>query len=168
MGTLRIENEMWNYLPRTNKVMKIPPSMMMSSWMGSDFTNNDLVKEFTFHQDYNFRYTSVNKPQPGTLYLKCIPRPEKPIVWGHVLMAVDAETIIPEWEKYYDEEGSLMRVMRFKNVKEFDGRSIPSVIELIPQNKEGHRTTVRYLEADFNIPIKDSFFSLRNLRSFRR
>lgn len=168
MGTLRIEGEMWNYLPKTNKVMKIPPSMMMSSWMGSDFKNNDLVKQFTFAEDYRFSYTEVDDPEPDMLYIRAVPKPGRPIVWGHVLMAVERESFIPRWEKYYDEDGELMRIMRFDNVQEFDGTRIPAEMSLIPQNKEGHKTVLRYLEAEFDLTIRDSVFTLRNLRTFRR
>lgn len=168
MGTLRIENEMWNYLPKTNKVMKIPPSMMMSSWMGSDFKNNDLVKEFTFTDDYTFEYVQPDDPTEGMLYLECTPKPGKPIVWGHVLIAVDAQTLIPEWEKYYDEHGELMRIMYFKEVETFDGEQLPSIMELVPQTKEGHKTILHYIEAEFDVAIQNRIFTLRNLRSFRR
>jgi len=168
MGTLRIDNEMWNYLPKTNKVMKIPPSMMMSSWMGSDFKNNDLVKEFTFTEDYTFEYVQPEDADESLLYVKCTPKPGKPIVWGHVLVAVDAQTLIPEWEKYYDEHGELMRIMYFKEVEDFDGKQLPSIMELVPQTKEGHKTVLRYIEAEFDIRITERIFSLRNLRTFRR
>ena len=168
MGTLRIENEMWNYLPKTNKVMKIPPSMMMSSWMGSDFKNNDLVKEFTFTEDYTFEYVQPEDAQEGRLYLECTPKPGKPIVWGHVLIAVDVQTLIPEWEKYYDEHGELMRIMYFKEVESFDGKQLPSIMELVPQTKEGHKTILHYIEADFDVPLQNRIFTLRNLRTFRR
>ncbi len=168
MGTLRIENEMWNYLPKTNKVMKIPPSMMMSSWMGSDFKNNDLVKEFTFADDYTFEYVQPKEARQGRLYLECTPKPEKPIVWGHVLIAVDEQTLIPEWEKYYDEHGELMRIMYFKDVETFDGKQLPSIMELVPQTKEGHKTILHYIEAEFDVPIQNRIFTLRNLRTFRR
>lgn len=168
MGTLRIENEMWNYLPKTNKVMKIPPSMMMSSWMGSDFKNNDLVKEFTFTEDYTFEYVQPEDGQEGRLYLECTPKPGKPIVWGHVLIAVDAQTLIPEWEKYYDEHGELMRIMYFKEVESFDGKQLPSIMELVPQTKEGHKTILHYIEAEFDVPLQNRIFTLRNLRTFRR
>jgi outer membrane lipoprotein-sorting protein len=168
MGTLRIENEMWNYLPKTNKVMKIPPSMMMSSWMGSDFKNNDLVKEFTFTEDYSFEYTRPADAEEGMLYLRCTPKPGKPIVWGHVIVAADEESLIPEWEKYYDEHGELMRIMHFEEVKTFDGKRLPSIMRLVPQTKEGHETTIHYLEAEFDMPLDEDIFSLRNLRTFRR
>jgi hypothetical protein len=88
MGTLRVENEMWNYLPKINNVIKIPPSMMMSSYMGSDFTNNDLVREYTFTEDYDFNLTQVENPEPDLIYAKCIPHEGLPIVWGHIILAV--------------------------------------------------------------------------------
>ncbi len=164
VGTLRIKNQMWNYLPKTNKVMKIPPSMMMANWMGSDFTNDDLVSEYTFIEDYNFSMTEINNPKPDLYYVKAVPKPDRPIVWGHIILAVDKETYIPVWEKYYDEKNKLMRMLKFRKVKDFGKKTIPSVMELIPQNKKGHKTVIKYLEADFNIPIDNSIFTLRNLR----
>jgi len=167
VATLRIGTEMWNYLPRVNKVIKIPPSMMMSSWMGSDFTNDDLVKEYTFFDDYSYEYTEVANPQPELLYIKFTPKEGRPIVWGYVITAIRHRDYLPVWQKYYDEKGKLKRVMEFKEIKEFDGRKIPSVLELIPQNKEGHKTIIRYLDLDFNPSLSDEIFSLRNLRSQR-
>jgi len=164
VATLRIGNEMWNYLPKTNKVMKIPPSMMMSSWMGSDFTNDDLVKEYTFLEDYQFKFAQVDDPEQDLLYIKCLPKPGRAIVWGHILTAVREKDYLPVWQKYFDEKGKLMRVMNFKDIKEFDNRTIPSVMELIPQTKEGHKTVLRYIEANFDIDIEESIFTLRNLR----
>ena len=165
MATLRVGNEMWNYLPKTNKVMKIPPSMMMGSWMGSDFTNDDLVKEYTFLEDYRFEMTTVDDPEPGILYVKSTPLPDRPIVWGHVVTAVQEKGYLPTWQKFYDEKGKLMRRIDFSAVRTFGKRTIPSVMTLVPLNKRGHRTVVRYLNADFNIPVHRDTFSLRNLRT---
>jgi outer membrane lipoprotein-sorting protein len=167
VGTLRIENEMWNYLPNANRVMRIPPSMMMSSWMGSDFNNNDLVRQFTFSEDYTFGYADVSDPDEGILYIRAVPKEGRPIVWGHVMLEVRAEDQLPRAERYYDEEGTLMRVMNFREVQTFDGRRIPSVLELVPQDEEGSRTVLRYLDAEFNVDIPDGTFTQRNLRTFR-
>ena len=164
IATLRIGNEMWNYLPKINKVMKIPPSMMMSSWMGSDFTNDDLVKEFTFLESYHFQMSTVDEPEEGILYIKCKPKEGLPIVWGHVTIAVRKKDTMPLWQKYHDEKGKLMREMIFKEIKTFGSREIPSVMELIPRTKEGHKTSMRYLEARFDIALDDDIFTLRNLR----
>jgi outer membrane lipoprotein-sorting protein len=165
IATLRIENEMWNFLPKTNKVMKIPPSMMMASWMGSDFTNDDLVKEYTFLDDYSFNFTEVENPQEGVLYIKCVPREGLPIVWGHIVSAVREKDYIPLWAKYYDEKGQLMREIQYKDIKTLGKRTIPAVMELVPTHKEGHKTIVRYLEAQFDISVDKNVFTLRNLRS---
>ncbi len=165
VATLRLGNEMWNYLPNTNKVIKIPPSMMMSSWMGSDFTNDDLVQEFTLLEDFRYKLLTPENAEPGLLYVESIPREGLPIVWGKIVTAVRQDDYIPVWEKYYDEKGNLMRVLSFKDIKEFSGRKIPSVMELIPQNKEGHKTVIRYLNLEFDKRIDAEVFSLRNLRS---
>jgi outer membrane lipoprotein-sorting protein len=163
-ATLRIGNEMWDYLPRTAKVLKIPPSMMMSSWMGSDFTNDDLVKEYTFVESYHFQMTTPESPEDGLVYVKCIPKEGLPIVWGSVVLAVRKADFIPVWENYYDEKGVWVRQMTFKDVRAFGDRTIPATMELVPKNEAGHRTVIRYLEARFDIPLDPAIFSLRNLQ----
>ncbi len=164
VGTLRIDNEMWNYLPKTNKVIKIPPSMMMSSWMGSDFNNDDLVNEFTWREDYNVTQTSIDTAKADRIYLKLTPKEGRPIVWGKLVVAVRRSDYLPVWEKYYDENGKLMRIMRFENIQTMDGRKIPTRMVLAPQTEEG-KTILEYVQVDFNIDISDNIFTLRNLRT---
>ncbi len=164
MATLKIDKEMWNYLPKTNKVMKIPPSMMMGSWMGSDFTNDDLVKEYTYLEDYHFEIIKPDGEDPLNTYVKCIPKEGLPIIWGHIIIAVTKKGDFPVWQKFYDEKGNLMREMNFKDIKKFGKREIPSVMELIPTRKKGKKTIIRYLEAKFDIKIDKKIFTLRNLR----
>jgi len=164
VATLRIGSEMWNYLPKTNKVIKVPPSMMMSSWMGSDFTNDDLVREFTFLEDYDYEKTPIEEGDEKLIYIRFTPKENLPIVWGKVVAAVRSQDSIPVWEKYYDENERLMRTLYFKEVETFGGRRIPSIMELVPQNKEGHVTSITYLELEFNPVISEDTFSLRNLR----
>lgn len=165
-ATLRIGNEMWNYLPKTNKVMKIPPSMMMGSWMGSDFTNDDLVKEFTLLDDYIYEFIEPEKAEEGYLYVKAVPKKGRPIIWGKQIIKVRKDDSIPVREEFFDEKGNLMRVMNFKDITTFDDRKIPAVMEMIPQEKEGKKTELRYLEAEFNANVDDDIFTLRNLRSY--
>jgi outer membrane lipoprotein-sorting protein len=165
IATLRIKNEMWNYLPKINKVIKIPPSMMMSSWMGSDFTNDDLVKEFTLFEDYTYKLIQVENGGEDLLHIDCIPRQDLPVVWSHIVIAVREKDHMPVWQRYYDEKDKLMRVLNYSGIKRFDDRTIPSVMELIPQNKEGHKTIIRYLKLQFNLKVEEEVFSLRNLRA---
>ncbi|MFH1258294.1 MAG: outer membrane lipoprotein-sorting protein [Elusimicrobiota bacterium] len=165
VATLRIDNEMWNYLPNANKIMKIPPSMMMSSWMGSDFTNDDLVKESSMLEDYLYRLIRPPDAQEGLLYVEFVPKEDKPIVWAKIIVAAGEADYIPVWQKYYDDKGVLKRVMEPKNLRQFSGRKIPSVLEVIPQNKPGHKTVIRYREMKFDAEISEDVFSLRNLQS---
>jgi outer membrane lipoprotein-sorting protein len=164
VGTLRIQNEMWNYLPKTNKVIKIPPSMMMSSWMGSDFTNDDLVKEFSLFEDYTYRRAEVEDPDTSLIYIDCIPREDLPIVWGNIVIAARLSDHLPVWQKYYNEKGALIRVLEYSDIRTFGDRTIPAVMEMIPQDGEG-KTLVRYTSLEFDIDLADGTFSLRNLRS---
>jgi outer membrane lipoprotein-sorting protein len=165
VATLRVGSEMWNYLPKTNKVIKIPPSMMMSSWMGSDFTNDDLVKEFSLFEDYTYEPADVPNPAESVIYINCIPREDLPIVWGNIVIAAREDDHIPLWQKYYDEKGNLMRVLEYSDIKTFGKRTIPSVLEMVPRNKEGHKTVIRYRDITFDAGIGDDVFTLRNLRS---
>lgn len=167
VATLRIGNEMWNYLPKTNKVMKVPPSMMMGSWMGSDFTNDDLVKESSMIEDYTYELITPADAQPDHLYIQLLPKEDSPIVWGKLLVAIRASDWIPVWQHFYDETERLARVMNFKEIKSFDGKTIPSVMEMIPQNKEGHKTVVRFVDAAFDKEIDKKVFTRRNLQKRR-
>jgi len=164
VGTLRIENEMWNYLPKTNKVIKIPPSMMMSSWMGSDFTNDDLVKEFSLFEDYTYQPAEVSNPDSSLVYIRCNPRPDLPIVWGKIVIAARNVDHLPVWQKYFDEKGKMMRILEYSDIKTFDNRKIPAEMKMVPQNKDSH-TVIRYKEVDFNANLDDNIFTLRKLRS---
>ncbi len=162
VGTLRIGNEMWNYLPKTNKVIKVPPSMMMSSWMGSDFNNNDLVREYTFLEDYTF---SLIKQTPDSLTIRCKPKPERPIVWGKVHLIVRSRDYLPLRQLYYDEHGDVKRVLIYKKIRSFDGKTLPSQLELIPRDEKGNRTVLAYHKLNFRKSLPESVFSLRNLRT---
>ncbi|MFC1501651.1 outer membrane lipoprotein-sorting protein [Elusimicrobiota bacterium] len=165
VATLRIKNEMWNFLPTANKVIKIPPSMMMSSWMGSDFTNDDLVKESSMIEDYSFSFVNVENPNPELLYIKLVPKEDTAIVWNKIVIAIRKKDYLPVWEKFYDEDGELMRIMNFKDIKKFKNREIPAIMEIIPQNKKDNKTVITYIDAEFDIPLKDDVFTQRNLRS---
>jgi outer membrane lipoprotein-sorting protein len=167
MATLRLEDEMWNYLPNTNTVMRVPPSMMMGSWMGSDFTNDDLVRETSFREDYSFTLVDYDGEDGADdyHYLRFVPEEDVPVVWGSILCAVRREDLLPVWMKYYDEHDELMREMTFSDYTDFSGRSIPATMTLVPTDDEGHRTTVRYGHVEFDLDIDPEVFTLRNLRA---
>jgi len=164
VGTLRIGSVMWNYLPKIGKVIKVPPSMMMSAWMGSDFTNDDLVREFTLLKDYTFQMSTPRDAVPGMLYLEARPKPDVPVVWYRLLIEVRKTDLLPVSEKYFDESGRKIREITFAEIRNFDGRKAPAVLTLIPAGKPGRKTVIRYLKLRFDPPIPSGTFTLRHLR----
>ena len=167
IATLRKKTEMWNYFPKINKVIKVPPSMMMSSWMGSDFTNDDLVKESSMINDYHCSLIIPENANPDYYYIKLIPKKDIPIVWARIELIVRKNDYIPVEESYFDEKGRRMRVMEFSDIRNFSGREIPSVLVMKPLNKPGKKTVIRYLDLKFDIKLKEDTFSLRNLQKRR-
>ena len=167
VATLRIGKQMWNYLPKVNKVIKISPSMMMGSWMGSDFTNDDLVKESSMLDDYTYRMITPEDAAPNLQYVELIPKEDTAIVWGKIITAVRKNDHLPVWQHFYDEKDKLMRVLNYKEIKTFGTKTIPSVMEMIPQNKKGHKTIIRWSKATFNSKVNDNIFTRRNLQKRR-
>lgn len=108
-ATLRIDDEMWNYLPNTDKTIKIPPSMMMGSWMGSDFTNDDLVRQTTMQDDYTNEIIERNGDNHDYIYIKSVPKELTLSVWGSIITAVREENTIPVFQEYFDDAGVLVR-----------------------------------------------------------
>jgi len=167
IATLRKKTEMWNYFPKINKVIKVPPSMMMSSWMGSDFTNDDLVKESSMINDYHSSLITPDNANPDYYYIELIPKKNIPIVWARIELVVRKTDYIPVEESFFDEKGRRMRVMEFSEIKNFSGRDIPSVLVMKPLNKPDKKTVIKYKELRFDIKLKADTFSLRNLQKKR-
>jgi len=160
--TLKLGEEMWNYFPKIDKVIKVPPSMMMGSWMGSDFTNDDLVKETTLSDDYDLSLTETPEQYSITL----LPHAQTITVWGKIKYIIDKNLLVPVAQHYYDDRGVLIRTLTFSDLKDYDGRLLPSHLEMNTLNKPGHSTHITYETLEFdpdNIP--DNVFTLRNLQS---
>lgn len=160
ISTLKRNNQMWNYFPKIRKVIKVPPSMMMGSWMGSDFTNDDLVREVSLVKEYRVSLSSTESVHTLTL----IPRPNTVTVWGKIIATVDSKTLLPIKQTYFDEDGTAMREMAFSENKKFDGKLLPSVMTLTPLNKTNQYTQMTYDSLTFNSEIKPDVFTLRNLK----
>jgi outer membrane lipoprotein-sorting protein len=162
IATLKRDEEMWNYFPKINKVIKVPPSMMMGSWMGSDFTNDDLVKETQLIDAYNIQMTETDDQYRFTL----TPKEQTVTVWGSIDYVVSKSPLLPLSQSFFDDQGEKIRVMTFSAPKEIGGRLMPSILEIEPLNKPGHRTRVIYDEIVFDPPgITEQTFSMRNLKS---
>ena len=167
-ATLRADQEVWNYLPRVDRTLKLPSSMMAGSWMGSHFTNDDLVKESRLVDDYEIEI-EFNGTRDGVEVWEflLVPLPEAPVVWGKILYQVSKESLLPIWTRYYDESDELMRTMTYSENRMMGSRLVPTVMTIRPADKSGESTVIRYHELDFDVDLDEDYFSLRNLRSAR-
>ena len=167
-ATLMAEDDIWNYLPKVDRSIKIPSSMMGGAWMGSHFTNDDLVQESQMIDVYDVE-VSFDGERDGLMVweLRLTPKPEAAVVWGHLEFLVRQDDYLPLWAKYYDEDGKLSRTMEYSEFSEFGGRLVPAVMDMRPADKPGERTTIRYEELEFDVDIDRSFFSLQSLQSRR-
>lgn len=167
-ATLKAGQEVWNYLPRVDRTIKVPSSMMMGSWMGSHFTNDDLVKESTLVDDYDIEIDFEGAREGVDVWeFVLIPRPEAPVVWGKIRYQVRRDDLMPTWARYYDESDELVRTMTFSEHHVMDGRLVPAVMTVEPADDAGELTLIRYHELEFDIGVDEDFFSLRNLRRQR-
>jgi len=165
MATLKVGDNIWNYLPKVDRTMKVPASMMSGSWMGSHFTNDDLVKESRMADDYDFRITSRPADNEAGEYLvECIPKPDAPVVWGKVLVHVAGDTRMPTEITYWDEKGNLKRTMSFTDYREVEGRPIAGKMRLVPADEPDEYTEVVYDQIEFDIDLPDSTFTLQALK----
>ena len=165
IGSLRIKSEMWNYLPSIERTIKIPPSMMLQPWMGSDFTNDDLVKESSVVNDYTQTVLGIEQVDGAPVYrIEAIPKPEAAVVWGKLLYQVRKPDFVPLLVKYYNERDELVRTLTYSEVRPLGGRTIPTRWEMRPMNKPGNVTLILLKDAQFDRPIDAEVFSLRNLQ----
>ncbi len=162
--TLKIGNEMWNYLKNTETVIKIPPSMMLQSWNGSDFTNDDLVRESNLTKDYTQKIVAEEKIKGADCWkIELTPKPEAPVVWGKIYYWVRKTDYLPALVQYYDENGKLIRYMEFSDIKFMGGRKIPTRWKMVSVVNKGHSTELKIIKMKFDSKIDDSIFSFEEL-----
>jgi outer membrane lipoprotein-sorting protein len=165
---LKRNKEIWNYMPSIERMIKMPPSMMSQSWMGSDFTNDDLVRESSNINDYEQTILRTETYNNRPCYVvQLVPKPNAAVVYAKVIMWVDKEKYIQLKVENYDEYGDLANSVLFSDVKNLGGKEIPCKMELIPTDKKGNRTIMIYKAADFKTDIPESFFSVQNLKQLR-
>lgn len=164
---LKIDEEMWQYVPRIEKIIKIPPSMMLQSWMGSDFTNDDLVKESSISEDYDARLIGESETEYS---IELIPHEEAAVVWGRIVMRVHKELYLPTRVEYYDEDDELIRILHYEDRKQYNDRIYPSrwLVEPKTEDKKDNRTIIEVDEAVFDEEISPAYFTKRALKRFSR
>lgn len=165
---LKRYNEMWNWNPSINRLIKLPPSMMSQGWMGSDYTNDDILKESSVVTDYIHEFAGEELINGRECYKITMRAKETAsIVWGKQIRWIDKKDFLVLKAELYDEDGVLVRTETGTNIKVMDGRSIPSIIELVPADEPQNKTIVEIKEIKFNIPLEESYFSQQNMKRVR-
>lgn len=162
---LKRRTEMWNWVPSIEKMVKIPPSMMLQSWMGSDFTNDDLVRESSIVKDYTHKLAGEEVIAGYACYkAELIPLENVPVVWGKVVMWVSKKDFLWLKAEFYDEDGILVNTENLSDIRKMDDRIIPCRMEMIPADKKGQKTIMIFEDTDFDVPLKEDFFSIQNMK----
>jgi len=166
---LKSDKDMWNFLPSVNRMIKIPPSMMMQSWMGSDFTNNDLMKQNTLVTDYHHSIVESDTIEGYDCYVIHLePLPEAAVVWGGINMWIAKEKFFGLKVEYLDDNKQVVKVETASNPKKMGDREILTHMEMIPKNKKGHSTIMDVINQEFDVPyIDQNFFSIQNIKNVR-
>ena len=165
---LKRETDMWNWMPSISKMIKIPPSMMSQSWMGSDFTNDDLVKMNSYVNQYTHKIIGEEVVESLNCYkLELIPKPDAPVVWGKVLAWISKEEFYQLKLEFYDEDNVLINRQESSDIRQFSDRKLPAKMVMTPIDDPGNQTIIEITENDFNVDIKESFFSQQNMKKIR-
>ncbi len=164
-ATLKADKNIWNYLPKVDRVIKVPSSMMGGAWMGSHFTNDDLVKESRMAEDFSCAISfEGQRDGKDIIELTLIPKEFAAVVWGKVVVVVLANGWMPLTIDYYDEGLTKTRSMTFADIRELGGRKLPAITRMTPTDKQGEYTEIIYHEMQFEIELDDEIFSIRNLK----
>ncbi|MBT7995450.1 MAG: outer membrane lipoprotein-sorting protein, partial [Bacteroidetes bacterium] len=165
---LKRGKEMWNWMPSIDRMIKIPPSMMMQGWMGSDFTNDDLVEQSSSVKDYKHTLLGKSIVREVLCYkIELIPKEDAPVVWGKIIMWITVDGFDTWAAEYYDEDNELVNVEKAYDIKTMGDRTIPTRIEIIPVGKKGEKTILQIIDMKFNEKLEDDFFSQQNMKRIR-
>jgi outer membrane lipoprotein-sorting protein len=164
---LNLDNQMWQYVPKIERVIKIPPSMMLQSWMGSDFTNDDLVKQSSIVDDYT---PSIVDKEGDIVTLQLTPREDAAVVWGKIVSKIDTSSYTQVEETFYDDMDEKVRVMRYSRTEKFGSHYLPTVMEITPFDpaKQGNKTVITVLEARFDEGVSETYFTTKALKRYSR
>ncbi len=165
---LKRKKEAWNWVPSIERTIKLPPSMMSQSWMGTDLTNDDLINSSSIVDQYTHKLLGEETIGGHSCYkIELVPKPQSAVVWGKIIMWVDKTDYFQMKTQFYDEDGSVVNTMNFTNIKNMGGRMIPTHFEIIPADKPGNKTIMIYDNIIFDKPIADDFFSTNNMKTVK-
>jgi outer membrane lipoprotein-sorting protein len=152
-------------MPSLERTIKLPPSMMSQSWMGTDYTNDDLVKESSIVEDYDHSIAGDTVILGRPCYIiRMIPKTDAAVVWSKVIVCIDKKDFLELHSRFYDEDSKLVNIMNSYDIKKMDDRMIPTRFEMIPTDKKGQRTEMIYKSIRYNKPLEDNFFTVEKMK----
>lgn len=165
--TLRIENNMWNYFPKLKKKVAVSSSMLLASWMGSDFTNDDILKASSMAEDYEHKFLK-NEKKDGVEYrvIENKAKSNAKVMWPKIITYASNVDCLPRQYHYYDKSGNLKRILYMDDVKTFDGHKMPTKWVMQPQDDAKKKTTILYKDMDFDVSFKPNHFTQKNLTDY--
>jgi hypothetical protein len=166
-ATLRTEDGLWNYAPRADRLIRIPTGLLSDSWMGSHFTNDDLMRETSYLDDYDATLAMEEVDGAQTLVATLTPKPDAPVVYSKLVFYITPDDWVPTRADYYDDD-SVVRSMIFEDIQTISGKKIPMRMILQPTDTPDERTTVEYLELKLNVPVDQELFTRQGLRRAAR
>lgn len=158
--TLRIENNMWNYFPKLKRKVAVSSSMLLASWMGSDFTNDDILKASSMAEDYIHQF---GKDQKEFKVIENFAKSESKVMWPKIVTFASKKDCLPRIYKYYDKEGKLKRTLSFTEIKKFDDHLVPTHWEMYPEDDKKKKTIIDYQSISFKVKFGADHFSQKNL-----
>lgn len=165
---LKRGKDLWNWMPSIDRMVKMSSSVMGQSWMGSDFTNDDMTKHSSKTEDYTHELNGTENLRDHECYkLTLTPKEDAAVVWGKIVLWITRKDFIELKSEFYDEEGVLINTYNGYDIKEYQGRKIPSRLEVVPADKPYQKTVLTILKNEFNKPINDTFFSQQNMKKLR-
>lgn len=167
-ATLKRGREMWTFNPKVNRTIKIPPSMMSQSWMGSDFSNNDLAKSDSILEDYNHRLAATDNHEGKKVYIiESKPHPDAPVVWGMQKLHIREDHILLA-EEFYDEDLRLVKSLTSEDIRMLGGRLFPKIWKMQKAGMTDEYTLLDYQDIAFDIDLPADTFTLSSLKNLRR
>jgi outer membrane lipoprotein-sorting protein len=167
-GTLKNGRDMWTYNPKVNRVIKLPPSLMSQSWMGSDFSNNDLAKSDSILNEYTHTVSKTQEADGHKIYvIKSMPKPGAPVVWGMQVLKIRDDHILLSQE-FYDESMALVKKMTADDIQMMGGRLFPRIWKMQEYGKDNEYTLLRYHKLEFLDNLPDRLFTVQELKTLRR
>ena len=162
---LSLDNQMWQYVPKIERIIKIPPSMMLQNWMGSNITNDDMVKQSSIVEDYDAK---ILKREGSVVTIELIPKEDAAVVWGKIITNIDTETYTSNKDIFYDEDGEEVRIFTYDKVKKFGEYFLPTYWRVAPVDRKDNYTEIILEDVKYDTKISDQYFRKSALKRFSR